>query len=123
MYAKINSLMNTQIKYIAILVMSIVYFSTLQSCSLFSGAENKTAKPIADTHEQDGFVNATIINYSVDGCTFMIQLKGGKKLEPVNLKDEFKKDNLKVWVKYQHYKGNSICMAGEMVTIISMVCE
>jgi len=47
----------------------------------------------------------------------MLQLDDGKKLEPVNLQDEFKKDNFNVWLKYQNYKGNSACMAGEMITI------
>ena len=92
----------------------------LQSCFLFSGKKNKLSQTAIDTHEQNGFAKAAIINYAIDGCTFMIQLEDGKKLEPVNLQDEFKKDNLKVWIKYKHFKGNSICMAGEMVTITAI---
>jgi hypothetical protein len=104
-------------KSIALLIAYLFLFGSLQSCFLFSNVKNKKSESIADTHEQQGFSKATIINYTIDGCTFMIQLEDGKKLEPTNLQDTFKKDNFKVWIKYQHYKGNSICMAGEMITI------
>ncbi len=102
----------------------------MQSCFLFTGAKKKTSETIVDTHEQNGFVKATVINYTVDGCTFMLQPdaaaqgettgKVDKKLQPVNLSEDFKTDNLKVWIKYQHFKGNSICMVGEMITITAI---
>jgi hypothetical protein len=61
---------------------------------------------------------ATVINYALDGCTWMIRLEDGKKLQPSNLKPEFQKDKLKVWIKYTIKKGGvGICMAGEMVDI------
>ena len=109
--------MKNKLKNIALLSVCLVFISILQSCFLFGGGKSIHNELIADTHKQDGFVKATVINYTVDGCTFMLQLEDGKKLEPVNLKEEFKKDNTKVWIQYQHYKGNSICMAGEMVIV------
>lgn len=67
---------------------------------------------------KDGYAKATVINYTVDGCSWLLQLEDGKKLEPTNLSDEFKKDKLKVWIQYQIKKGGmSICMAGEVITI------
>jgi hypothetical protein len=61
---------------------------------------------------------ATVINYTVDGCTWMLQLEDGKKLQPSVLKPEFQKDKLKVWIKYSPKKGGvGICMAGEIVDI------
>ena len=115
---------------ISLFIICSVIIGTMQSCSLFSGAKKKTSETIVDTHEQNGFVKAIVINYAVDGCTFMLQPgddaqevltgKVEKKLQPVNLREDFKKDNLKVWIKYQHFKGNSICMVGEMVTITAI---
>ena len=71
--------------------------------------------------EKANFTKATIINYKLDGCSWMLQLEDEKKLQPVNLKDEFKKEDLKVWIQYQTVKqGMSICMAGEMVTITAI---
>ena len=112
--------MKNKLKNIALLFVCLVFISMLQSCFLFQGAKSKHTEPLADTHVQNGFIKATVINYALDGCAFMLQLEDGKKLEPVNLSEEFKKDNIKVWIKYQHYKGNSICMAGEMVTVTSI---
>ena len=65
-----------------------------------------------------GYNRGRIIYNEVDGCGYMIQLGDGAKLEPTNLKDEFKKDKLDVWVKYTFKKGGaSICMAGQIVDI------
>lgn len=107
-------------KNIAILIICLALISALQSCFMDRGLKGINTESIADTHEQNGFVKATIINYTLDGCSFMFLLEDGKKLEPVNLLDEYKKDKINVWIKYQHYKGNSICMAGEMVTITAI---
>jgi hypothetical protein len=71
----------------------------------------------SSTKEKTNFIEATVINYHLDGCSWILQLADEKKLEPVNLKEEFKKENLNVWIKYEPYNGASICMAGEMVTI------
>jgi hypothetical protein len=112
--------MRNKLKNIALLFVCLLFISMLQSCFLFVGVKSKHTAPEPDTHEQNGFVKATIINYTLDGCSYMLQLEDGKKLEPVNLSEEFKKDNIKVWIKYQHYKGTSICMAGEMVTVTAI---
>ena len=88
----------------------------------FISCSHKTFTPAYST-PKEGYTHATVINYTIDGCTYLLQLEDGKKLEPDNLKDEYKKDNLKVWIKYQPRKGNSICMAGEMITIIDIFKE
>ncbi|MES2397571.1 MAG: hypothetical protein V4549_16295 [Bacteroidota bacterium] len=112
--------MKNKLKNIALLFVCLVFISMLQSCFLFPNVKSTHTASDPDNHEQNGFVKATIINYTLDGCNFMLLLEDGKKMEPVNLSEEFKKDNIKVWIKYQHYKGNSICMAGEMVTVTAI---
>jgi hypothetical protein len=78
---------------------------------------NRTVEVKKD-FEKEGYVKATVINYTVDGCTFLLQLTDEKKLEPTNLSEEFKKDNLPVWIKYSPKKGAvSVCMAGQIVEL------
>jgi hypothetical protein len=88
---------------------------------ILSGAcSHKVAgtKAFPPEETKEGFTKATVINYTIDGCSWLLQLEDGKKLEPVNLSDAFKKDNLKVWIQYQIKKGGvSSCMVGEIVTI------
>lgn len=96
--------------YVAMVIVLMFY-----SCSSVCKVES-TVKVVPDTHEQKGFKKATVITY-IDGCSFLLQLTDGKKLEPVNLPEEFKKENTTVWITYAAFKGSSICMAGQMVTI------
>jgi hypothetical protein len=107
--------MKNKHKNITLIIISMMVLVALQSCHLFVKEKQEIPKVVVPLHE--GFTKATVINYSVDGCSWMIQLEDGKLLEPVNLKDEFKKENLKVWIQYKHYENFSFCMAGEMVTI------
>ncbi len=81
----------------------------------------RTATPSIETTA--GYTLATVIKYPVDGCSYLLQLENGKKLEPENLQARYKKNNLKVWVKYRYYQGNSSCMAGEMVTITHIITK
>ncbi len=96
----------------------MVVLSTIQSCFWFVKKKIETPKETVPLHI--GYTKATIINYTVDGCSWMIKLEDGKLLEPVNLKDEFKKDGLKVWIQYKHYENYSFCMSGEMVIVSAM---
>jgi hypothetical protein len=67
---------------------------------------------------KEGYQKATVINYTVDGCTFLLELEDNRKLEPVNLAADFKKDKLEVWIKFIAKKdGVSACMAGSMVEL------
>ena len=65
--------------------------------------------------------SAKLINMTgLDGCSWMIELTNGTKLEPTNLND-FNIDlqvNQKIWIVY-HTAAQmaSICMHGEIVTI------
>ena len=69
-------------------------------------------------YANEGYSRGMVINYEVDGCTYLIQLGDGTKLQPTSLKDEFKKDKLDVWIKYAAKKGAvSNCMSGQIVDI------
>ena len=73
----------------------------------------------------EGYVQAIVSATDLAGCTFLLQIPNDpagadvmKQFEPSNLKEEFKKDQLAVWVKYSVKKGaTSTCMAGPVVDI------
>jgi len=71
---------------------------------------------------EQGFKKGTIVDMTgLDGCSFMIKLKNGKTLEPNQLDDQFKKEGMLVWVRYSIPKSiNSICMAGQLVTLTAI---
>jgi hypothetical protein len=80
---------------------------TIHSCNKQSECENSHSAKL---------VNMT----GLDGCSWMIELNNGTKLEPTNLND-FSIDleeRKKIWVVY-HTSAQmvSICMTGEIVTI------
>ncbi len=110
--------MKNKLKNITLTIIGLVLLATMQSCFLFVKKKIETLKEPVPLHI--GYTKATIINSTIDGCLWMIQLEDGKMLEPVNLKDEFKKEGLKVWIQYKHYENYSFCMAGEMVTVTAM---
>ncbi|WP_281988700.1 hypothetical protein [Aquimarina aggregata] len=66
-------------------------------------------------------VNGTLIEMSVlDGCSWIIQLDAGEKLQPVNLNnfEIEKKNELKVSMVYKEVEAMAgICMVGKMVEI------
>jgi hypothetical protein len=91
----------------------IIIFST--SCA---------QKKIQAKFMQDGYMAATIIDYKVDGCKFLLELndKEKTKLSPNRLPDELKKDKQKVWVKYIIAKKQmpSTCMAGKQIELLDI---
>ena len=68
-------------------------------------------------------VEATLKDFTgLDGCSWVLVLDNGKKLEPTNLQkfDNIKlTDNTRVFIEYKPiYNAASICMIGTMVEII-----
>ncbi len=110
--------------YSSIIIIAFFSFFVTACCSKKKAAvssETKTktsaTQPKID-FEKNGYVKASVINYEVDGCGFLIQLEDGKKLQAANLSSEYRKDKLPVWVKYTPKKGGmSVCMAGQMIEL------
>lgn len=80
--------------------------------------------PVAATinYQKEGYIPGTIIDMTgLDGCSFMIKLENGKKLEPDHLEDHFKQNDLPVWIKYSIPKSTfGICMSGQMVILTAI---
>jgi hypothetical protein len=71
-------------------------------------------------------IQATVVDYrELDGCEYLIELQDGTKLQPVNLDNKYKKDQLKVRITWKNFDGAGICMTGTMVelTSISLAAE
>ena len=100
-------------------------FLFVNSCcchkSVVKAENNPSGQTRLQAFENEGFFKASVYAFPVDGCTFMIHLQSGEKLEPINLKQEFAKDSLPVWIKYHpNIGGMSICMAGRQVVVDEM---
>ena len=91
-----------------ILVLTFIVLTLcINSCNKQSECENSQSAKL---------VNMT----GLDGCSWMIELNDGTKLEPTNLND-FNinlQENQKIWIVY-HTAAQmaSICMHGEIVTV------
>jgi|TARA_Y100000385_G_C13032050_1_gene611226 hypothetical protein len=94
--------------YQKILVLTLFLLTlAIHSCNKQSECENSQSAKL---------VNMT----GLDGCSWMIELNDGTKLEPNNLND-FSIDleeNKKIWIVFRPAAQMvSICMVGEIVTI------
>lgn len=73
-----------------------------------------------DENCKDG-VKGTLHDYTgLSGCSWIIELESGEKLEPVNLHllDFEPADNLEIYFKYRTAEDQvSVCMVGKMVEI------
>lgn len=101
-------------KHIHLIILSLLVLALFPSCHM-------TEHPMQTEQRQaenSGFEAASVSDLrGLDGCRYVIKLETGESLEPSALPEEFKKDNLLVWIKYKTREGSSICMTGKMVTI------
>lgn len=73
--------------------------------------------------DKDGVIRnkkGTIVDYNnLDGCTFIIELDNGTKLEPIEVVPVFRfESNQRVKVSYEIMEGvASTCMVGELVKV------
>ncbi|MCW3101731.1 MAG: hypothetical protein JWO09_171 [Bacteroidetes bacterium] len=105
--------MQNKLKHITGIAIVFAFLTQLLSCGY-----GDRAHPGVAEKAWNGYTKATVIDYKVDGCTWMLELEDGKKLQPAELKPDYQKDKLQVWITYEIKKGGmGICMAGEMVNI------
>lgn len=110
--------MQNKLKHIHLVITILL----LSSCGLFVHRSHKKGDNTAYSQETlDGYVIAKVIKSQLDGCSWQLQLRDGKMLQPSALAPEFQKDQLEVWIKYVPKKGAvGICMQGEMVNITAI---
>ena len=105
--------MHTNIKEMMKNILLIMFPVLLFACK---------AKKDTTDYAVQGYEKATIIKYEVESCGYIIQLENENKLMPDKLDESFKKDQLKVWVKYEILKKQpmSTCMAGKAVKMLDI---
>lgn len=68
--------------------------------------------------EAKGFTLGTIIDKTgLDGCSYLIKLPDSTLFEPINLKEDFKKDQITVAFKYKKSRKATVCMNGQPIVI------
>ncbi|MGZ3862863.1 MAG: hypothetical protein ACXVPN_10665 [Bacteroidia bacterium] len=90
----------------------------------FSAGAQESGKKQKIKYAKEGYEKAVVINYNVDGCGFMFQLmdKRKSKISPDRFPEEFKKEKMKVWIKYASAKKQPVttCMAGHFCELIDI---
>ncbi len=101
-------------KKLALALLPLLIFA---SCSLFRG---KKTKEVVIDYAGQGYVQAEVRDYDLDGCRYMLYLDANRKLEPDYLPTEFQQDSVPVWIKYEVENRMSVCMAGETVKLLDI---
>ncbi|MBK6640060.1 MAG: hypothetical protein KBH11_01820 [Bacteroidia bacterium] len=84
----------------------------------------KTPEKTTPATAEPGTVSATVIDMrELDGCTYLLELQDGSKLQPVTLPVEFQHGGLKVRIKYKKVEIMSICMSGTPVELTYIKAE
>lgn len=97
------------------LLFVLVFFT---SCCTIHKTRVGNEKANTDTLQQQKLTPAVVIDYTeLDGCSFLLKLQDGQKLQPVNLPGEYKINNLAVLIRFHEVKQMSVCMAGKIVEL------
>ncbi len=92
----------------------LIFILFIVSCN------KKTAITIAenDFSKQNYIPAKVVLQTELAGCGYMLALEDGSMLQPINLNDTLKQNDLKLWIKYRHEKNAmSVCMMGVVVKI------
>lgn len=101
---------------------TLFYLLLTFSLSAFSLKAQEKKQKI--DYAKEGYVKAVVIDYKVDNCGFMLELtdKRKSKLNLDSIPAAFKKEKLKVWVKYIVAKKQPMttCMAGHFCELVDI---
>jgi hypothetical protein len=105
-------------KYINIFILILSLFILLNSCS----RTNEISRD--KEYSEKGYTIGTVIdNSKIAGCGFLIQLNDSSIIAPSKLEDKFRKNNLKVYFKYEVLKKQPMtnCMRGKVANITEIM--
>ena len=104
--------MRNKLKHIALIINILFILFQLQACT----AVHETS---STNTSEDTFIAAVVVNKTgFDGCGFLLRIGETDLYEPNGLQEEFRMNDLKVWIKYELDPRPSICMVGKTITII-----
>ncbi len=91
-------------------------------CSEKTGVSQATPSSASVVKQLQPVTMMVVDNRDLDGCGFLLMSADSNFYNPVNLPLEFQKDRLMVNVRYNVDKKRvSICMKGELITIIEII--
>lgn len=105
-------------------VFSIICALALCSCNKSNGDMTSTTNSEENTDfRAEGYVATTIIydKTASSPCDYLLEAKGGEILEAMDLPEEFKKDGVKLWVKYIPQRRRSQCGTAQPIGIERVV--
>ena len=84
-----------------------IIFSILILVLVSCNCNKKTV--VAETKKlENGFKKAVVYKTNLEPCSYKLQVNE-TFFDPINLKEDFKKDKLKVWVKYSKSRMKNRC--------------
>ena len=104
-----------------------ITLTTLSCLFMLGGCSESVKSTAAPSGESDRVASAvfqiegTVVYKELEGGFFAIDSDDGKKYNPVNLSEAFRKDGLKVNVSAQPYEGMSAQMYGTLIEIVDIV--
>jgi len=83
-----------------------------------SKTESEQTDPSEPVQVKEYKLGTVVDKRNLDGCTYLIELVTGETLDPVNLPEQYRKDQLSVSLRYEAVENKmNTCMAGKMVRI------
>ena len=93
---------------------------SLSNCKNSKSASNSDTIQVEKEMLSNGFHKGTIVDYSAEkGCTYLIKREDTEELLlPQRLEDQFLKNNLEVWFKYEYSRRmQGDCLKGITITL------
>jgi hypothetical protein len=116
----------SKLNNIAIIFSVLIFSFSFNACcskkKIKTDTTTTNTPPSPRDFEAEGFLEATVIIYEVDGCTWMLRLMNQKLLQPYTpLPTNFQKNDLQVWIKFTAEKdAMTTCMAGDVVNVVAI---
>jgi type III secretory pathway component EscV len=88
-----------------------------------NGATTNTVSMDTKKMMASGYEKATTVASSLTGdCPFTLQIEGDNSylLDPINLEEDYKKDGMKLWVKYTPLRMMNRCDKANPVNIVEI---
>ena len=113
----------TKLLILTLLTIALSFEACCKKTNPDKGKQNTSVAAGTTKREdiKDDFQSATVINMTaLDGCQYLLKLESGEKLNPINLPDSLRQDNIKIRVKYIPSDLPTICMSGKTVKITAV---
>jgi len=109
-----------------LLIMTLILFASSCDASKNVSENTETNTEEAITIEskkmlEAGFIKGEIlVQKNEAGCPFTIKLEDGRMMDPINLEDNYKITNTKIWLKFAGLRMMNRCDIAQPISIIEI---